>query len=448
MARPCLPLFRNRYLALGIVALILGMALLSFNFANEYFALKSETPLTELPSFQSMLYRFGQSEEFNSKYEAPLEWPTFLKDQFYRIGYMSIPYPLTSNNIAPEKDPDTTLEWGIVGTGIGVSVVCLIGLAFARHKPLWATLFLSGFFWAFPMRHSTAFHDFEGVFYIGVSLVFFSLALLYLRGLYGNRFVYIIVAVALGVFVLSTFQMAQVGHSSEDAEFHTEVIADFEVIREMTEGKSVFVLVPYLDQDMYQFAGAPKAVNYYLSGNPILYPSDGLLEGKRSLTDFFITRERVEGAALLTPENRRIFLYDRSLFDSQIERIVMDAEEPVIRSVYNVYLHENTLIYVKDQCSLKDVKTTFFLHLIPVDKNDLPEYRKQYNFDNLDFRFQRYGFQSGQQCVALVPLPEYDMAIISTGQYIRQEGGSFENVWQGSLKINGGERLSPGYLLE
>ena len=49
----------NRYLALGVVTLLFGMAVLSFNLWNEYRALDGEVPLTELPTVRSMIYRFG-----------------------------------------------------------------------------------------------------------------------------------------------------------------------------------------------------------------------------------------------------------------------------------------------------------------------------------------------------------------------------------------------------
>ena len=40
---------RSRYLMLGIIALLFGIAVLAFNFGNEYFALDGEVPLRELP---------------------------------------------------------------------------------------------------------------------------------------------------------------------------------------------------------------------------------------------------------------------------------------------------------------------------------------------------------------------------------------------------------------
>ncbi len=104
---------------------------------------------------------------------------------------------------------------------------------------------------------------------------------------------------------------------------------------------------------------------------------------------------------------------------------------PIIRSNYDVYLHENTLIYRKEQCRQDDLEAMFFLHLDPVDVNDLPRHRKQRGFDNLDFDIARHGRQSGATCFAIRILPQYDIAAIRTGQYV--PGGG--RVWQGEYIV-------------
>ena len=71
----------------------------------------------------------------------------------------------------------------------------------------------------------------------------------------------------------------------------------------------------------------------------------------------------------------------------------------------------------------------FFLHLTPLDVDDLPAGRREYWFDNRDFRFANYGVRAGGACVAVRELPEYPIAQISTGQY-RPEVGE---VWKVEL---------------
>ena len=62
--------------------------------------------------------------------------------------------------------------------------------------------------------------------------------------------------------------------------------------------------------------------------------------------------------------------------------------------------------------------------------DDLPEQRKQYDFDNLDFDFNAYGWRNGDRCRAVRELPEYDISIIRTGQWVREESGRFRHTWE------------------
>ena len=84
--------------------------------------------------------------------------------------------------------------------------------------------------------------------------------------------------------------------------------------------------------------------------------------------------------------------------------------QPAIRSDWDVYLVGNNLIYKKEQCILEDTEPTFFLHLDPVDMNDLPNYRKRYGFDNLDFAFGHRRPIKGEVCAAVRELPDYAIA--------------------------------------
>ncbi len=109
--------------------------------------------------------------------------------------------------------------------------------------------------------------------------------------------------------------------------------------------------------------------------------------------------------------------------------------EPAIRSTFDVYLRDNTLTYVKDQCTPADTEPTFFLHLYPVDVNDLPDPRKKHGFDNLDFDFDQRGATFDGKCIANIPLPEYDIATISAGQYVPVEGG-YKHLWEGEIRLD------------
>ena len=104
--------------------------------------------------------------------------------------------------------------------------------------------------------------------------------------------------------------------------------------------------------------------------------------------------------------------------------------EPLFRYVFDVYLSEgtNSLTYVKEHCQISDVEPRFFLHVFPVDRNDLAEDRRQNGFENRDFRFSTDGVWADGRCVTKVALPEYDIATIRTGQFTRN-GDQYVDLW-------------------
>ena len=107
------------------------------------------------------------------------------------------------------------------------------------------------------------------------------------------------------------------------------------------------------------------------------------------------------------------------------------GSRPIIRSDWHVYLVENSLIYVKAQCSAKDAQPVFFLHVDPVDAADLSIRRWPLGFDNLDFRLKRSQSSLGAEaCLAIRELPDYPIAAIRTGQYAG-EG----RIWEGSFDV-------------
>ena len=335
------PLFR-RYLTLGVVTLLFGMAVLSFNLGNEYRALDGEVPLTELPTVKSMMKRIlGADDEYNEHFAETLAWGNFLENQFYRIARATLPFAIGQlYGYAINEDKDYL---GMI-VGVLASGVAVVGLLFARHKMLLATLALSGFCWALPMRHNTAEHDFESVFYIGVPLVLFSMGLSCLPRLFGSRLIVGLSAVALLVFVLSRFQMARVAQDRQASEIQEAVVADFERIRTIVEpGQSVFVAVSYR-----LFAGRGRAMNYYLWGRVIDRSWPGWPDS--FAYDFFVSRQRVAIPALLTPENRQIFLYRQNGYSAQIDEMIRKSELVVRRDGYfDVYRNGNRLIYVGKQ---------------------------------------------------------------------------------------------------
>ena len=84
----------------------------------------------------------------------------------------------------------------------------------------------------------------------------------------------------------------------------------------------------------------------------------------------------------------------------------------------------NRLIYAKLDCTAAEYATRVTMHIVPVDLADLPAHRRGHSFDNRDFRLEDYGGRPGGECVAVVPLPDYPIAAIRTGQ---------DNHWEVNL---------------
>ena len=93
------------------------------------------------------------------------------------------------------------------------------------------------------------------------------------------------------------------------------------------------------------------------------------------------------------------------------------AREPAARAVYDLHLDGRTLSYVKSPCSREETAARFFLHVAPTSADDLPDDRKRYGFDNLDFAFRNIGVRFDETCMAIVELPAYPIAEIRTGQF-------------------------------
>ena len=117
---------------------------------------------------------------------------------------------------------------------------------------------------------------------------------------------------------------------------------------------------------------------------------------------------------------------------SEVERIIEDAGDPVIRGKFDVSLRGNFLLYSREPCAPADISDKFFLHLIPADQDDLPDNRQQYEFDNLDFNFAEAGGIAEGKCIARVLLPDYPITRIRTGQYIPESG---QVVWKAETSV-------------
>ena len=117
------------------------------------------------------------------------------------------------------------------------------------------------------------------------------------------------------------------------------------------------------------------------------------------------------------------------LFDSSIKgHVMLDhvllmrhsppilTGKPVRLAGFDVYFNGSMVTYTSSWCTVADTERAFFVHVWPVDEDDLPDGRKDHGFDILGFDFQRHGVRFDEKCIMNVPLPDYDIAHVRTGQ--------------------------------
>lgn len=97
------------------------------------------------------------------------------------------------------------------------------------------------------------------------------------------------------------------------------------------------------------------------------------------------------------------------------------------RADFAIYADGRRLIYYRESCGDEAAAAPFFLHLIPEDAADLPVWRREHGFDNLDFRLDDYAWRSGRRCLTARRLPDYPISRLRTGQYVPETG---EVIWQ------------------
>lgn len=124
------------------------------------------------------------------------------------------------------------------------------------------------------------------------------------------------------------------------------------------------------------------------------------------------------------------FAYDKDA-DQRFEEMLKTARL-LSRGPFDIYLDgtHTRLLYVKDHC---DYEPAFFLHVVPKEVDDLPSFRLQYGFDNLGFVITGPApLRTTYRCVAARTLPDYPIASVLTGQFIR---GSGERLWKREFRF-------------
>ena len=148
------------------------------------------------------------------------------------------------------------------------------------------------------------------------------------------------------------------------------------------------------------------------------------------------TGEFVRATGFSIWEDKLNFVEEVGADDTNIGRFLEHSDPPAISVDYDVHIVDNHVVYKKTQCEAEDANLPFFLHVFPIDRNDLSVRRRPYGFDNLDFDFAEYGRYVEGTCVAARELPDYPVSSIATGQFRRFTFEQFR-VWEGRIDVIG-----------
>lgn len=453
----CKRALRSRHARLAIVAGLFGVGVLGFQFATERMAFDGERELAELPSVKSMVKRFGGNPTVNAMLGEQLDWWNFVALQFHRVGASAIPYVVPT-----PRNEFGELPWGAPGDpslawmGVGVTALCFGGLWFApRARLLLGALAASGFLWVFGMRHQTAelAHGFEGMYFVGAALVFFTLLLTGAAKVTtrpGGLMCGFAVAAA-AVFGASSWSMSAAGADSEAAAIERAMMVEYETVRAVTRGKDVLVAANEVSLQYHLKApsrmrsrhwsvavedGSAKfAFHYYMAGSYLRYADRLDRLPMRRRPDFVLGFERFALPSLRTPTHKFVFLYDSlDALDAMVaarrrDYSVIAAERDgwalQSRSDWRVYakpagsavdapLAVPELALLKAPCALADTNGRFFLQVRPAHADD--------GFADLYMGFGEQGVAFDDKCLLRLALPRRRIGTVRAGQFAPGRG--------------------------
>jgi hypothetical protein len=264
-----------------ILAIAWGGACLLYNTSVE--AYRRGVSLGETSIVQSALDRLALNEGFNESYFRILNWRTFLLDQVIRVVRWSLP--------VWEYEGPAALSAAIVAAMLAAITLHARRLE-AGRRMVFFILAGSGIVWLFAMRNLSAFHDYTAMYYLGIPLAFYSAVASRLRL---PRLAWIaVVLLSLVVFTLRNLEIQDL-HTRLGQPYNTYT-HDFMRMAEALPGPGQSIEledgVPY----------APYAFGFYL-------PEDFQAAGPSA--SYMISRRRGRLPDLLTPDNERLFLFER-----------------------------------------------------------------------------------------------------------------------------------------
>ena len=132
----------------------------------------------------------------------------------------------------------------------------------------------------------------------------------------------------------------------------------------------------------------------------------------------------------------------------QLQGVRAVSGEPAAHSRFVVYLGDDALTFVKDPCVPDDVWYSIRMRAVPEDLKDLPRWRYlRYRSDNLSFTLSfttRVPMIFEGKCIAVLPLPDYPVSRVRTGQPPdRRPGRGRHPGWQ--VEIGSPRRPEPSH---
>ena len=94
---------------------------------------------------------------------------------------------------------------------------------------------------------------------------------------------------------------------------------------------------------------------------------------------------------------------------------------PLAHSDFHIYTYNGELRYLNENCASYKPKAAdlwIFLHILPDNPADLPPHRREFGFDNRDFKIIAQAAFFDDKCILRRSLPDYPIARISTGQNV------------------------------
>ena len=324
-------LARSRGLRLGAVALAFGLALLSFNFAREYAAVRAgetiapaSSALSELPSFRSMSKRLGWDAAFIEAAGGRHGWLAAAEAALFRAGRAFLPWSAErlardwrERLRADDAKPTSVAAQGrsveivsrqtpghdaqamtparklAIAFGAGAIATTILGIAFTRHRVVLAALATSGPCWVLLLPGSAPHHYFEGLFMIGLPMAAICLALTWSRRFSAGWARGAVVAAFLA-FAASVAELPRLVPGDDEHPLPL-VLADYEAIARIAPKGAI---IRSGRERRYARFFVPERV----------YVSNGF-DQRHAIADFALSSERSQ-PGLLTPNNHRVFLYD------------------------------------------------------------------------------------------------------------------------------------------